>query len=270
MAAEIIFTGSLGALLGLSFVILEMFLLPLFEYTSECLAIATVRDRIAQRKIVQICPEREAAIAFGLSDGLSGDSSYIVVLRALKVVFKVSLMVSVFMWEFQLDTVYRRPLISLQFNMGGPRGPANESSVMFPIPIVGIPEQPTSHSATQGPFIHTNYSSSILPGLYLDFAARCTSEENGTRSVYLAIYSKSGLGRRKIQCLNGIDSLEKAEILTYNRIGTPVRSNISFLVLEKKLPSIDNDKLFFSGKITVLLKDHLTGRTTVSYWLFVD
>ncbi len=260
MASEILFAGSLGALVAVSFVVLETLLLPLFEYTRKSLTIAVVRDRIAQGKLVKICPERPAANALGLSDGLSGDSGFIIVPRALKVFFKVSLIVSVFTWEFQLDTIDRAQLLSFHFNDNGPSGPRNESLVMFPIPIIGIPERPPSPNLTQGgTSFRKNYTRSRVRGVDLDFAARCASEEKGIRFVYLAIYAQDDVGRRKIHCLNGTDSREKVPILSYNQSLTVVRSNISSLVLEKRLAKENNNTLLFSGKLTVPSEAPLNG-----------
>ncbi len=76
MSAEMLFKGSLRA--AVSFVILELLLLPLFEYTCKSLTIAIIRNRIAKK------------YAFGLLDGLSGDSRFFIVPRALNIVFKMA------------------------------------------------------------------------------------------------------------------------------------------------------------------------------------
>ncbi len=173
MANESNFEGNPGVLAAITFVILEMIRLPLFEYTRESLTIAIVRCRAAEDKKVKLCSERSIAVALGLSDGLCWYSSYAIVPRVLKIFFKVSLVVSSSVWEFQLDAGQSRRLVSYHFNDRGPSGPKNESSVMFPLPFTGLPELPVSRiAAHQGNAKRKSFSLEIID-IGFDFLTHC-------------------------------------------------------------------------------------------------
>ncbi len=196
---ELAFRGSLGAVVAITFVLFEILLLPLFEYTRESLSIALVRGRIAKGKPVNICPETSIPLAFGLSDGLFGNSRFIIIPRALKIFVKVALIVSIFAWEFQLDTIDRAQWVSFQFNAKGPLAPKTQSAVIFPFPIQEFsqtsPDTPLTpeviESERKRHFLCRSQEEKFyqcrIRDIEMDYAAHCVlTEASGRRAIHLA------------------------------------------------------------------------------------
>ncbi len=108
-------------------------------------------------------------------------------------------MLSIFVWEFQLDTGHRRQLVTFNFNDLGPFGPKNESSVMFPLLVAGVPEVPVSPNTTHQAKAKRRRRLRRVIDISLDFFAPCVlAQDNGNIAAYLAIYSHDENGDRKI------------------------------------------------------------------------
>ncbi len=251
MENDIVFKGNPGILVAITFITLEMLLLPLFEYTRDSLSIAVVRGRLAQGKEVKLCRERSIAIALGLSDGLPGYSAYAIVPRALKIFFRMSLIISIFVWEFQLNTLHRPELKTFRFSNQGPPILKNESLLIFPLLFTGFPEAPLSPDTL---YNKNGKQIEVEEDIRFNFLSHCLLEEdNGTRVAYLAIYSHNENGDRKIHCMNGTSHREKAKFMTFNGDPTQaVRSNVSSINVGKLL-SIDpsNRTLIYTMKTII-------------------
>ncbi len=272
---------NLGVLIAITFVSFEAFLLPLFEFTRESLTIALVRYRIAKGKPVTICSEKSIPVALGLSDGLYGRSAFIVIPRALKIFFKVALIFSVFAWELHLEIFERAEVVPFQFNSRGPRGPKAQSSAIFPLPIEGVSDTARNEAASPLPIegiseatgrngtgrtgfnltrFSWKYTFARVPGIDLQYNAHCVKiDELGRRVAYIAIYSHDKLGQRKIYCLNGTHSGEKAEVLSYNPNpeGT-LRHRVTSISLQRDGDSIS----LYSAEVNIITADGLNRTLT--------
>lgn len=99
------FPGSVGLLVSFLFVATELILFPLFEQAKERLTTAYLRYSVARGSSIWLCGENKLIKWVGVADGVSAPWRGLVVPRLLKIFFKLALLVSFFVFEFNIEPV---------------------------------------------------------------------------------------------------------------------------------------------------------------------
>ena len=265
MAESIHTLLSVGAVVSILFLLLELCLLPLFDLVREKFSIVTVRRIIKGGNRVVLKEEQSILSWFGLADGIASHSKSLALSRFLKVIIKVIIVACPFFFEFEIDTDTLATPIRLFFpSRLKPLSEIvreKESWFVSPVPFEGLAEDQllglVPFGKTEASVSSRNYNVSCLPGFDLDYIAHCTARVNDRQEVYAGVItihnetnSSSSLSNT-LSCLNGTGGRPKVVIMSYDPDSSRVSSsNASSISLFREIAT-DNVSRMYESRVTM-------------------
>ena len=246
MAESIHIALSVGAVVSILFLLLELCLLPLFDLVREKFSVVSVRRIIKSGDQVVLKEEQPILSWFGLADGIASHSKSLALSRFLKVFIKFIIVASPFFFELKIDTDTLATPIRLFFpSRLKPLSEIvreKESWFVSPVPFEGLAEDQllglVPFGKTEASVSSRNYNVSCLPGFDLDYIAHCTARVNDRQEVYagiIPVHNKTGSSSshsKTLSCLNGTGGRPKIVVMSYDPDSSRISSsNASFVAL---------------------------------------
>ena len=265
MAESIHTLLSVGAVVSILFLLLELCLFPLFDLVREKFSIVSVRRIIDGDDEVVLKEEQPILSWFGLADGIASHSKSLALSRLLKVFIKFIIVASPFFFELEIDTDTLATPIRLFFpSRLKPLSEIvreKESWIVSTVPFEGLAEDQllglVPSGETQARVSSRNYNVSCLPGFDLDYIAHCTARVNDRQEVYAGVITvhnepgSSSSPSKTLSCLNGTGGRPKVVVMSYNPDSSRVSSsNASSISLLRQIAS-DNGSLMYESRVNM-------------------
>ena len=265
MAESIRTLLSVGVVVSILFLLLELCLLPLFDLVREKFSVVLVRRIIKGGDRVFLKEEQPILRWFGLADGIASHSKSLALSRFLKVFIKFIIVASPFFFELQINTDTRATPIRLFFPSRLKPLSENvrkkESWIISTVPFEGLAEDQllglVPFGKTKARVFSGNYNVSWLRGFDLDYIAHCTARFSDRLEVYAGVITvhndtePSSSPSKTLSCLNGTGGRPKVVVMSYDPDSSRVSSsNASSISLLQQIAT-DDDSVMYESRVNM-------------------
>ncbi len=274
MSDSFFITASVGAVVATLFLVLELFLLPLFDLVREKLSIACIRWLLTNDRPVSLHNERFVSSWFGLSDGVYSRSKSLTLTRLLKTLLKICLVVTPFVFEFQIDSETQSTTVNLKFpsRLQPLSTRSRESWIVSPLPFQGLGEQNlrglVPFGQTGANVTSKKYESVPLPGFDLEYIGHCTGLVDSRREVYAGVLTttpNSSSPYESLVCLNGTEGRPKAVLMSYDPDSTKATIVNFTSVTLNRFVADDGTSRMYAASVNTTEGSVLRGYTVITF-----